>query len=401
MPKGLVASLAALAIVAACASPAAAQGSSGSSGSGSSGSSSGSADCPAGSGSASGSSAPNPNPIPWYNGQSGRLPDLRGATEAISHLTGPYPPNDTSGRFAILGTDLGITWDNGRGEVLTAFGDTFAFVLNPLCGFVGDWRSNVLLRSSDRTLANGMTVDSAPLDAPRHAKELIPSQKIDGVEITVIPTTAIAVGDVQYIDFMSVRSWGAPGEWFTNFAGLAYSTDNGENWTTDPLMTRPAVGPYANFQMGSYLPTADWIYEFGTPSGRNGPARLARFKPEQIRQQLAYEYWNGTDWTPGLAGAAAAAPVIEQPVSELSVAWNEYLNAYIALYTDATNSIVMRTAPQPWGPWDAPRTIVSSVDVPTLYGAYIHPWSSGSDLYYVASTWSDYNVMLLRTRLSR
>ena len=57
-------------------------------------------------------------------------------------------------------------WDNGEGEVLTAFGDTFAFVLNPLCGFVGDWRSNVLLRSSDRNLANGMSVDSAPLDAP-------------------------------------------------------------------------------------------------------------------------------------------------------------------------------------------------------------------------------------------
>ena len=167
-------------------------------------------------------------------------------------------------------------------------------------------------------------------------------------------------------------------------------------------MIRPVVGPYANFQMGSYLPTADWIYEFGTPSGRNGPARLARFKPEQIREQLAYEYWNGTDWTAGLAGATAAAPVIDQPVSELSVAWNDYLGAYIALYTDAHRLDRHAHGRRNRGARGMRHARLSpSVDVPTLYGAYIHPWSTGSDLYFVASTWSDYNVMLLRTRLSR
>ena len=42
---------------------------------------------------------------------------------------------------------------------------------------------------------------------------------------------------------------------------------------------------------------------------------------------------------------------------------------------------------------------MSARDVPTLYGAYIHPWSSGADLYFAASTWSDYNVMLMKTVL--
>ncbi|WP_282597472.1 DUF4185 domain-containing protein [Rhodococcus sp. DMU1] len=35
-----------------------------------------------------------------------------------------------------------------------------------------------------------------------------------------------------------------------------------------------------------------------------------------------------------------------------------------------------------------------------LYAPYIHPWSSGNDLYFVASRWSDYNVMLLRTTVA-
>ncbi|KAA0025063.1 DUF4185 domain-containing protein [Antrihabitans cavernicola] len=365
---------------------------SGSAGSGSAGSGS------AGSGSA-GSGAGAVNPIPWLNGRDGHLPNLQGRTQAISHLTGPLSPNDTVRRFGVLGTDLGIMWDNGKGQVLTAFGDTFGLTINPFCGFVGDWRSNVLLRSGDRNLSDGMGFDSAALDRPNHAKEIIPSQKIAGVEITVIPTSGIAVGDTQYINFMSVRSWGAPGHWVTNFAGVAYSTDNGENWTVDPTTLRPNLpGGFDNFQMASYLQHGDgWLYQFGTPPGRSGDARLARVRPEAVRNTAAYEYWNGTGWTPTNPGAAAS--VIPGPVSELSVQWNDHLGAFVSMYTDGSNSIVMRKAPNPWGPWGAPDVLVSSRDVPELYGAYIHPWSSGSDLYFLATTWSDYNVMLMRTTL--
>lgn len=361
------------------------------------------AGCAGGTGSAgTGSAGPgssNPgsvNPIPWLNGRDGKLPTLRGRTTAIAQLTGVQSKNDTIKRFGVLGTDLGIMWDNGKGQVLTAFGDTFGLVLNPTCGFVGDWRSNVLLRSSDRSLGDGMSIDSAPLDKPNHAKEIIPSQKINGVEITAIPTTGIAVGDTQYIDYMSVRSWGKPGEWNTNFAAIAYSNDNGENWTVDPLSVRPNLASGDNnFQMGSFLRHGEWLYEFGTPPGRAGDARLARMKPESVRDRSSYEYWDGTAWVKGNPGAAAT--VIQGPVSELSVQWIDSQSAFVALYTDSTNSIVMRKATNPWGPWSAPDVLISSRDVPELYGAYIHPWTSGSDLYYLATTWSDYNVMLLRT----
>lgn len=154
------------------------------------------------------------NPIPWLNGSDGRLPELRGKTQAIAHITGPRSSNDTIGRFRVLGTDLGIMWDNGGGEILTAFGDTVGLSDNPLCGLVGDWRSNILLRSSDKDLTDGMGIDNSPVDTPNHSKEIIQSKKIPGVEQTVIPTTGISVGEgpgaTQYINYMSVRSWGAP-----------------------------------------------------------------------------------------------------------------------------------------------------------------------------------------------
>lgn len=346
----------------------------------------------------SGSGANGVNPIPWLNGRDGRLPSLHGRTTAVAHLTGPLSSNDTVRRFGVLGTDLGIMWDNGKGQVLTAFGDTFGLTIDPFCGFVGDWRSNVLLRSGDRNLSDGMSFDNAALDRPGHAKEIIPSQKIVGVETTVIPTSGTAVGDTQYINFMSVRSWGAPGQWVTNFAGIAYSTDNGEKWTVDPTTVRPNLpGGFDNFQMASYLQHDGWLYQFGTPPGRSGDARLARVRPDAVRNTAAYEYWDGRGWVPTDPGVAAS--VIPGPVSELSVQWNEHLGAFISLYTDGSNSIVMRKAPSPEGPWGAPDVLVSSRDVPELYGAYIHPWSSGSDLYFLATTWSDYNVMLMRTAL--
>ncbi|MDX5455094.1 MAG: DUF4185 domain-containing protein, partial [Rhodococcus sp. (in: high G+C Gram-positive bacteria)] len=147
------------------------------------------------------------------------------------------------------GTDLGIMWDNGETgpgrQVLMAFGDTFGD-----CSVEGDeWRRNILMRSADTDLSDGIAVpdphpgerySGAPVLAsdPNFAREILGSIGIDGVETTVVPTAAVAVGGTQYINFMSVRAWGEPGEWWTNASALAYSTDNGETWTVDPATAR-------------------------------------------------------------------------------------------------------------------------------------------------------------------
>ncbi|MEV4896435.1 FtsW/RodA/SpoVE family cell cycle protein, partial [Nonomuraea sp. NPDC055795] len=175
-------------------------------------------------------------------------------------------------------------WDNGAGEVLAAFGDTFGDGWAPPGANGGDWRSQVLLRSSDRDLAYGMTFSSAATDRAGHAKELIPSRKVDGDEITVIPTAGVSVGTRQYMGYMSVRHWGQPGQWDTNYAGIAYSDDNGQNWTATtpgtPRWDNPGGGNH--FQMAAMVRRDGYIHLFATPNGRSGAAYLARVPEHQI-----------------------------------------------------------------------------------------------------------------------
>lgn len=61
--------------------------------------------------------------------------------------------------------------------------------------------------------------------------------------------------------------------------------------------------------------------------------------------------------------------------------------------------VVMRTADELTGDWSRQRMLVDVDTVPDLYGAFVLPHNDGPHLYYVATTWSDYNVMLMRTDL--
>ena len=90
-------------------------------------------------------------------------------TSLVGWVTGPESPNDTVNRFAITGTDLGIMWDNGSGEVLMAFGDTYGY-----CGVRGQqWRYNVLFRSRDGALSNTVSASSSPLWSQGLSKQII------------------------------------------------------------------------------------------------------------------------------------------------------------------------------------------------------------------------------------
>ncbi len=59
----------------------------------------------------------------------------------------------------------------------------------------------------------------------------------------------------------------------------------------------------------------------------------------------------------------------------------------------------MRRAPSPTGPWSAPEVLIAGPELPSMYGAYIHPWSSGPDLYFLTTVHSNYNVLLMHTTL--
>jgi hypothetical protein len=407
-------------------------------------------------------------------------------TEFIDWVTGPNSPNATPARFSVSGTDLGIMWDNGETDanrqVLVAFGDTFS---GP--AMTGEWRSNILFRSADRMLsdANGLLVPNPQfgniyagspvlVDRQNFSKQLvygIPGTiglfgrpEFFGSEVTIIPTAGVSVPGAgvngatrQYMNVMSIRQWGPAGMWTTNYSAIAYSDNNGENWVLDQNTIRSAgflrtwghdyVFGNENFQQGAFVrppegsqdAAAGYIYSFGTPAGRFGPAYVSRVHENRIQNLSAYEYWDGQGWVQGDPSAAVPVFAGEQnqfgflislannllglfgiPVviptgdaSEMSVQYNEYLDQYIVLYTDNTASVVMRTAPRPEGPWSGPLALTTSAEYAGLYAPMIHPWSSTGYLldtsgnpedprylYWNLSQWDQYNVRLMRTDLT-
>lgn len=328
--------------------------------------------------------------------------------EVVAKITGGGSTSQTDTRYQLLATDLGIMWDNGAGQILTAFGDTYGN------GWGGsgagptqaDWRCNVLGRSSDHVLGDGMLFDDMVLDRAGHAGQLLPCQKINNLELTVIPTAGIAIGSRNYMHYMSINHWGAAGQWFTNHAGIAYSDNNGATWI------KPSSAKWTNtsasdhpFQVGAFAREGGYLYLFGTPNGRFGDVHLARVPEANVLDANAYQYWDGTAWRTG--NAAVAAPIVIGPVGELSVQYNTFARAYLMTYlNEARHAVVMREAPSLRGPWSGERLVAmggAGDPYPGLYGGFMHPWSSTSGtsaLYFSMSMWGPYNAFLMRTYLT-
>jgi hypothetical protein len=371
-------------------------------------------------------------------------------------VTGKVPNN-----FGIGGTDLGIMWDGGMrlGErfVHVAFGDTFAN-----SNMTGDWRSNVLLVSTDHNLNNGLQLVQTGY-AGRFIGPFNGRLGLFGSEVTQIPTSGIQIDGKQFVNFMSVKSWDTPGRWTTNYSAISVYDQSQDKWVLAPSTIRSAgwfrsttryVPGSQNFQQAAYVLQPEdqvgedgvrYLYAFGTPSGRAGSAYISRVAEGSVTDLSKYEYWNGSKWVRNRP--AVAAPIIGDSkrstglfgfvvdwandpnvfggylgglfgaktggnVSEMSVQYNEYLGKYVVLYGDGNNDIRLRTADTPEGPWSAPVTIATSKQYPGLYAPMIHPWSGTGDLrngdnepdlnnlYWNMSLWGDYNVVLMQTDLS-
>ena len=252
------------------------------------------------------------------------------------------------------------------------------------------------LRSTDTNLSDGMSFASAVTGADGRAREVVPGlhQGNDaGGEVTKIPTAGIAVGSRQYMSFMSVRHWGLPGQWDTNYARIAYSDDNGTTWTTTgtPVWNNPSGTN--RFQQQAFVRNGGFVYVYGTPSGRGGSLYLARVPEAQVLSQAAYQYWNGSAWITN--NEAAAVAIVGAPVSELSVRYDSFSARWLMMYLQGED-IILRSATSPSGPWGAAQIAVSSADYPGLYGGFLHPWSSGGALYFLMSQWNPYNVYLMK-----
>ncbi|MFF0541423.1 DUF4185 domain-containing protein [Nocardia thailandica] len=342
------------------------------------------------------------------------------AVESVTlagQITGHGSINRTDMRWQVDGTDLGLMWEPTPGKIAIVFGDTFGEGWQ--YGGAGpedaDWRSNVLGYSTDRDLADGLTIDTMVQDRRCHAAELLGSRKIRNWETTTIPTSGFVLGKRQFLSYMSVNHWSrVPGMWLTNYGGLAYSDDGGKTWTKDQHARWENIFGLGRFQVAAMVPDGDYVYMFGTPNGRAGVIGLARVRKADVLNKTAYQYWIGGTWTPaGWSGGAAdgtgsasgsaelaATPLVLGTASELSVRYDRATNQWQMVYLDvAAGAIVLRTADRPQGAWSDPVPLVSTADYPTAYGGFIHPWSTERDLYFTMSAWHSYNVYLMHARL--
>lgn len=229
-------------------------------------------------------------------------------------------------------------------------------------------------------------------------------------EYTDIPTNGISVGGRIYLHFMSIKSW-TP--WTVNFAGFAYSDDDGKTFTrVDNFF--PAD---SNFAQVSMLQEGGYVYLFGIPAGRAGGVKLARVESGRILDKSAYRYCRMTEGGAAWVGSETEADfIVPGPVGELSVQWNPFLKSWLMLYlndkdtpSDRRRWIEARTAPSLDAPWSGERFVIapsdlSSMDGWGIYGPFMHPLYTSGDgetVYFLLSMWSHYNVYLFRMTLDK
>lgn len=329
----------------------------------------------------------------------------------ISQITGQHSINQTEEKFDVTGTDLGSIFDLND-TLYYVFGDTFGngSQLPPGTGHTANWRSNVVAYSKDVEPADGIDLDGFLTDDSGSAKELIPSNKIEGDHLTSIPTYGVSDDNSMYLYYMAVDSWGDPGYWQTSHSGVYKSEDKGETWQWIEDLT---WGSESNFtQVAIVKPEQNEkvlkndIYFYGVAAGRHSNIQLMKVNKHQIENKESYQYFTGVDknGVPLWSGQEKEAKsILDTTAGELSVVWNPDLKRWIMTYIngDSTNIDIVE-AENPWGPWTDPKIMVAQREYPGLYGSYMHPSfikDEGQSIYFTMSRWDPYNTFLMKAEL--
>ena len=325
------------------------------------------------------------------------------AVAPVAQITGRDSINRTD-RVGVYGCDLGSVFQDGA-RTYFLFGDTFGRRPEGHVGAGGEnWRSNTMAWTTASDPSHGITLDGWITDASGTAKEILSSKKVEGDEVTVIPTNGVAANGALYIFFMSVRHWGAPGYWDCTYSGIARSMDGGRTWAKLPFPRWPGDG---GFVQVSIWKQGEDLLIWGIPSGRHGGVSLMRVPQAGIEDAESYRYYSGQrdggpSWSPD---SRDAARIIDPPVGELSAAWDAYLGRWILTYlNEDSHNLEIREGAAPWGPWGPARMLVSARRYPGLYGAFLCPgWlaDGGRVIYFTMSQWAPYNVFLMRAALDR
>lgn len=210
--------------------------------------------------------------------------------------------------------------------------------------------------------ANGAPLELVPLDATERAFNQAHTAQRQG--LVVWPTANASASDGSALVFYERLTIG-PGD--LNLApsstGIARLAPNETTAVRDPPLF---VAPQPQFASGA-ITLDGYLYLYACTGGfaPTDGCRVARAPVDHAREQPAYRYWNGSDWS---AVPASGVVVFDWVPGGATIAWHPHLGKFVASYTEpfATRTMV-RTAPRPEGPWSA-ATPLSTTLPPTTFG---------------------------------
>ncbi len=321
--------------------------------------------------------------------------------------------NRTS-NYGVYGTDMCSLFDDpSHGRMYVVFGDTFGadmeFDDEPNGIYSGgrfNRRPHVIASLENEDIALGT---SRPLPFANNrwygnnsgANGLV---LLNPGDITAIPTSGWSNGHNHYLWVVHVNGWRPA----TSSGSMVWEFKKDFSpYASTGVPGRP-TGYYfsanSKFALGTMLPVwhvnenAWYLYVYGTKMYRQGPVYLARTKvadlaaqdPTQVTRVFDGTFWRTPIWRryDRRERDRHYTPVVDDradgyEIGELSVIRNPHNGVFMMMYyrwqmdvpgdyrtLDA--SIMLRTAPNPWGPWSAPHEVADCSGI-TCYGSYMHP----------------------------
>lgn len=330
-------------------------------------------------------------------------------TKHVGTTTGP---NKTT-QLGVNGTDLGYLTKTNHGYVIGLFGDTSdgAFPGEP------GWRSPVALRTSNTDLDNGIKWDNAM--GGSRAKQLVPYRRDtnpatnnENAPFTVIPNDMVHLPDGTYLmSTHHVKSWDRNGRFaWQTFCNRFYKSTqrDAEDWqATDwadlagngPVQFNNDGGAWRVFQNASLVVDGDYLYMFGTESGRarDGGIYLARVPWREWDRLWSWKFWGWTgqrwEWgapvpTPILQPSLPSGTIGEINARVIDGVWYLSYMEFGGGDSLSWGAAVTRASDRPDGVWTAPQVHLTSWDSPNPYAPALHPYSTKEKAYLHLSQWT-------------
>jgi Domain of unknown function (DUF4185) len=306
---------------------------------------------------------------------------LRAEAQRASGRPAVATPGQAHALRVVSVTDLGTlrhpdaaTGDGGIsgivGErILWVFGDTFlgspaadgTYLRTNTAGWA-DRRTPFLLRQSVET-RTGAPLQLIPFDGDEIAFNRDNGRR--GERIALWPMSVVDAGDGRgYVDYLKLVV--LPGVLDYRLLGVGIARVRAG---------RPSAERLPGLLFGSGAPqfgTAAFVdrgtlYSYACrPISLSAVCGVARVPMRRITERSAYRFWDGGEWSADIATASEGIP---GSTTGYSVAWNEHLHAYLAVYsTPLANRIMARTAPAPQGPWSGETLLLTGEGAPA--GSY-------------------------------